>query len=131
MLRIHPWLIYNDTNKLVRLRRLSPHLAAHRIRLKANSPGTQLLLDQLRQFPTAEHDDGPDALEMALRLASEMLASSVPPDNLGSRLPVGYPFTVRKRSRHSPSAVRLRWATCFSSEADGTRRVPAANIVTP
>jgi site-specific DNA recombinase len=53
------------------------------------SPGTQLLLDQLRQFPTAEHDDGPDALEMALRLASEMLASSVPPDNLGSRLPVG------------------------------------------
>jgi predicted phage terminase large subunit-like protein len=88
MLGIHPWLIYNDTNKLVRLRRLSPHLAAHRIRLKANSPGTQLLLDQLRQFPTAEHDDGPDALEMALRLASEMF-SNVPPDNLGSRLPVG------------------------------------------
>jgi predicted phage terminase large subunit-like protein len=88
MLGIHPWLIYNDTNKLVRLRRLSPHLAAHRIRFKTNSPGTQLLLDQLRQFPTAEHDDGPDALEMSLRLASEML-SKAPPDNLGSRLPVG------------------------------------------
>ena len=27
------------------------------------------------QFPIADHDDGPDALEMALRLADEFLAS--------------------------------------------------------
>ncbi len=27
------------------------------------------LLDQLRQFPMAAHDDGPDALQMAVELA--------------------------------------------------------------
>jgi predicted phage terminase large subunit-like protein len=88
MLGVHPWLIHNELNKLVRLRRLGPYLAARRLRLKNDSPGTRLLLDQLRQFPTADHDDGPDALEMALRLAAEMLAG-VPSDGLGSRLRVG------------------------------------------
>jgi len=28
----------------------------------------QLLLDQLRQFPLGVHDDGPDALEMAVQV---------------------------------------------------------------
>ena len=28
-----------------------------------------MLLDQLRQFPLGAHDDGPDALEMAVTLA--------------------------------------------------------------
>ncbi len=32
--------------------------------------------------------DGPDALEMALRLATELLANT-PNDGLGNRLPVG------------------------------------------
>jgi hypothetical protein len=71
MLGVHPWLIHNELNKLVRLRRLGPYLAARRLRLKADSPGKRLLLDQLRQFPTADHDDGHDALEMAIRLAGE------------------------------------------------------------
>ena len=31
------------------------------------------LVEQTRDFPNADHDDGPDALEMALRLASELL----------------------------------------------------------
>ncbi len=48
----------------------------------------QLLLHQLQEFPVADHDDGPDALELALRLAREMLAA-VPNDGLGHRLPVG------------------------------------------
>ncbi len=35
--------------------------------------------NQLREFPLAEHDDGPDALEMAIRLAeSEMLLNTQP-----------------------------------------------------
>ena len=70
------------------IRRLGPLLAARRLRMKADSPSTRLLVHQLQQFPIADHDDGPDALEMAIRLAEELLAG-VPPDNLGSRLPVG------------------------------------------
>ena len=61
LLGIHPWLIHNDANKRVRIRRLGPLLAARRIRLKANCPSTQLLLHQLQEFPIADHDDGPDA----------------------------------------------------------------------
>ncbi len=43
---------------------------------------------QLQECPIADHDDGPDALEMALRLATEMLAGTTN-DGLGNRLPVG------------------------------------------
>jgi predicted phage terminase large subunit-like protein len=88
LLGVHPWLIHNDTNKRVRIRRLGPLLAAHRLRFKSDCPTTRILLDQLKEFPIADHDDGPDALEMALRLAQEMLAG-VPNDGLGDRLPVG------------------------------------------
>ncbi len=45
-------------------------------------------VDQLQEFPSADHDDGPDALEMALRLATETLAGTHN-DGLGNRLPVG------------------------------------------
>lgn len=55
--------------------------------MKTDSPGTRLLVDQLRQFPVGNHDDGPDALEMAIRLAAEMLRG-VPNDGLGNRLPI-------------------------------------------
>jgi predicted phage terminase large subunit-like protein len=83
-----PWPLENRTNKQVRIRRLGPYLATHRLRFKASSPGTALLLEQLRQFPVADHDDGPDALEMALRLAAELLAGRAHRDGLGSRLPI-------------------------------------------
>jgi phage terminase large subunit-like protein len=36
-----------------------------------NNPGGRLLVDQLMDFPNADHDDGPDALEMAIRLPME------------------------------------------------------------
>jgi predicted phage terminase large subunit-like protein len=86
LLGVQPWLIGNQLNKQVRIRRLGPYLATHRLRLKADSPATRLLLDQLQQFPLADHDDGPDALEMALRLAEELLGH--PDDGLGNRLAV-------------------------------------------
>ena len=91
LLSVRPWLLNNQVNKLVRIRRLGPHLAAHRFRFKAGSLGTRLLLDQLQQFPLCDHDDGPDALEMALRLAGQLLLDRRFPDGLGSRLPVGSP----------------------------------------
>jgi predicted phage terminase large subunit-like protein len=83
-----PWPLENRTNKQVRIRRLGPYLATHRLRFKAGSPGTALLVEQLRQFPVADHDDGPDALEMALRLAAEVLAGRNSRDGLGNRLPI-------------------------------------------
>jgi len=49
---------------------------------------TRLLVEQLKQFPLAEHDDGPDALEMAIRLAAEMVRG-VCDDGLGNRLRIG------------------------------------------
>ena len=59
----------NRVPKVVRIRRLTPLLARGRLRFKAGSPGARLLVRQLRDFPNGDHDDGPDALEMAVRLA--------------------------------------------------------------
>lgn len=83
-----PWLIDNRVNKLVRIRRLGPYLSARRLRFKASSPSTRLLVEQLRNFPIGDHDDGPDALEMAIRLAAELLGQDETSDGLGDRLPV-------------------------------------------
>lgn len=89
LLGVRPWLIDNRVNKLVRIRRLGPYLAGRRLRFKNHAPSTRLLLEQLKTFPVGDHDDGPDALEMALRLAAELLAGTEVDDGLGSRLPVG------------------------------------------
>ncbi|HUE74827.1 MAG TPA: phage terminase large subunit [Pirellulaceae bacterium] len=65
--------INNQVPKVVRIRRLTPYLAQGRMRFQAGSPSARLLVEQLRDFPCGDHDDGPDALEMAVRLASDML----------------------------------------------------------
>ena len=85
---VSPWMIDNRVNKLVRIRRLGPYLAAGRMRFKRDSAPTRLLVDQLRDFPVGDHDDGPDATEMAVRLAVEMLSTPAD-DGLGNRLAVG------------------------------------------
>jgi len=89
LIDVHPWSIDNRVNKLVRIRRLGPHLSARRLRFKNDSPGTRLLVEQMREFPQGTHDDGPDALEMALRLLGELVAQPAAGDNLGDRLPIG------------------------------------------
>jgi predicted phage terminase large subunit-like protein len=60
--------IPNHAPKAVRIRKLTWQLAEGRFKFKRNSPGTQHLVQQLRDFPNGDHDDGPDALEMALRI---------------------------------------------------------------
>jgi hypothetical protein len=45
-----------------------------------------MLVEQLRDFPIADHDDGPDALEMALRLASALIHGYSPTEPLGNRI---------------------------------------------
>ena len=86
LLGARPVAIDNRVNKQVRLRRLGPYLAARRLRFKSNSPSTRLLVEQLKEFPAGDHDDGPDALEMAIRLAGEALPAMPFDDGLGNRL---------------------------------------------
>lgn len=59
-------LVNNQVNKQLRIGRLGPYLARHHFRFRP-TPGCKLLVQQLRGFPFASHDDGPDALEMAVR----------------------------------------------------------------
>jgi len=59
--------------KLARIRRLSQYVINRELRFRADSPGCRLLVDQLMDFPFADHDDGPDALEMCTRLPLELV----------------------------------------------------------
>ena len=68
------YTIDNRVNKQVRIRRLTPFLSLGMLRFKGGSPGARLLVEQLRDFPNGDHDDGPDALEMAVRLAENLLS---------------------------------------------------------
>jgi predicted phage terminase large subunit-like protein len=56
----------HSTDKLGRIQKLQAFVTAGRIRFSRRHG---LLLEQLRQFPHAAHDDGPDALEMAVDAA--------------------------------------------------------------
>ncbi len=54
------------SDKILRIETLQPHMANGLIRLH---PSQTTLIDQLRHFPKADHDDGPDALHMLWALA--------------------------------------------------------------
>lgn len=60
------------SDKLLRIETLQPHVRNGLIRLH---PNQQTLIDQLRHFPKADHDDGPDALHMLWTIATSGLAS--------------------------------------------------------
>ncbi|HEX4132472.1 MAG TPA: hypothetical protein VHZ24_20745 [Pirellulales bacterium] len=89
LLDAQPWTLNNHVSKQVRIRRLGPYLAVRRLCFKTRSAGARLLVEQLKDFPAGHHDDGPDALEMAVRLAAEMLAPTAHGDGLGDRLMIG------------------------------------------
>lgn len=55
------------SDKLLRIESLQPHMANGLIRLHASQ---STLIEQLRHFPMADHDDGPDALHMLWMLAT-------------------------------------------------------------
>ncbi|WP_410499694.1 phage terminase large subunit [Chitinibacter sp. S2-10] len=50
-----------NTDKVLRIESIQPHMANGLIRLH---PSQSTLIDQLKHFPMADHDDGPDALQM-------------------------------------------------------------------
>lgn len=64
--------VTNTTNKQDRIRRLTPYLSRGIVRF-VEGPGTRLLVQQLREFPMGGHDDGPDGLEGALHVATEVV----------------------------------------------------------
>ncbi|MBG5922612.1 phage terminase large subunit [Providencia rettgeri] len=55
-----------NSDKALRIESLQPHMVNGLIRLHATQ---HTLIDQLRHFPKADHDDGPDALHMLWSLA--------------------------------------------------------------
>lgn len=60
--------------KIGRIRMLGTYLAQGRLRVR-NTPGGRLLVQQLRDFPLADHDDGPDALALAVRMMDRLLGN--------------------------------------------------------
>lgn len=70
------WGIHNYVDKEVRIRMLGPFLGQRRFRFRKDSPGCKLLINQLREFPVSEYRDGPDALEMAIRMCDTLLGQN-------------------------------------------------------
>jgi predicted phage terminase large subunit-like protein len=66
--------VRNSTRKQLRLCRLGPLLQQQRLHVRP-SAGARLLVNQMQEFPQGRHDDGPDALEMGLRM-------TYPPEHL-------------------------------------------------
>jgi predicted phage terminase large subunit-like protein len=71
-------------DKVIRVQTMLPYVKNRYIRF---NPEHQLLVSQLLGFPKLRHDDGPDALEMAVRMVSQgpsmdaMLVGTVPAQN--------------------------------------------------
>jgi predicted phage terminase large subunit-like protein len=76
--RLAPLPIYtinNTVNKKLRISRLGPYFCRDKLRF-LDTPSNRLLISQAKQFSmkdvTGVHDDGPDALEMAIRTITEL-----------------------------------------------------------
>lgn len=73
-------------DKLLRIQAISPHVNNGLILF---NPAHTVLLEQLRHFPEADHDDGPDALEMLWKLATSG-AGGLPKFRTGKRRAITY-----------------------------------------
>ena len=76
--------VHNSMKKEIRIRRLGPNLEQKIFRF-IRSPGNKILVDQLRMFPSSQHDDGPDAMELALRSLIAVCNNKVRPHIHGIR----------------------------------------------
>ncbi len=83
-------LIHNKENKVVRIRRLGSYLAKRKLRFLQRSAGTKLLVEQLRDFPLGAYDDGPDALEMAMRLVETAQNGPAPIERASGNILTGH-----------------------------------------
>ena len=67
-----PELLQNTVAKAIRISRLGKWLHQRKVKIRRTAGG-QKLVAQMREFPNGEHDDGPDAFEMALRLLFRLI----------------------------------------------------------
>lgn len=74
--------IRTSDDKDLRILSLQPHCANGTVRLNKNQT---TLVEQLTHYPEADHDDGPDALEMLFMLAYSGLGSVIPRIKSGKR----------------------------------------------
>lgn len=84
------------SDKLLRIESIQPHVKNGLIRLH---PSQTTLIEQLRHFPKADHDDGPDALQMLWMAATTMGASASGFQSIGRRPSSGgddYGFESRR-----------------------------------
>ena len=63
--------------KVERIRSIAPLIAQGRLKFKAGSAGAELLVQQLRDWPAGRYDDGPDAVEQAVRMMMTMMGQSI------------------------------------------------------
>ncbi|MBA4192226.1 MAG: hypothetical protein C0467_30015 [Planctomycetaceae bacterium] len=70
-------IVYEEVNhhlpKLARMRGLTGYLSRGQIRVR-NTPGGRLLVEQMRDVPNGQHDDGPDAAATVVRRIEEAMA---------------------------------------------------------
>jgi len=78
-----PLAVENKIKKELRIGRLDEWISRRLVRYR-RTRGVELLISQLREFPQAAHDDGPDAFEMAVRLLCD--AAGVHTESYGGRL---------------------------------------------
>jgi predicted phage terminase large subunit-like protein len=64
---------HKKVEKKLRLRTLGPYLARRELRFRRGSAGARILVEQLKQFPVGQFDDGPDALQMGIKMMKFML----------------------------------------------------------
>lgn len=66
---------HKNTKKDLRISWLGPWLQRGFYKFLDNDPDTELLLDQLENFPIADYDDGPDALQGAQATLTELFGA--------------------------------------------------------
>ena len=74
--------IRSSDDKDLRILSLQPHCANGTIRLHKSQT---VLIEQLTHYPEADHNDGPDALQMLYMLAYSGLGSVIPRIKSGKR----------------------------------------------
>ncbi len=89
-------------DKILRIQAISPHVNNGLILF---NPAHTVLLEQLRHFPEADHDDGPDALEMLWKLATSG-AGGLPKFRTGKRSNGKRSNGSRSSRRHRTTAYR-------------------------
>ena len=69
-------------DKIARIQNLQPFIATGKLRFARPQ---RLLLEQLQAFPKGAHDDGPDALEMAVSLIRRIVEPNEPGNFMSGR----------------------------------------------